>query len=83
MANSKSAAKRARQTSERSMRNRRVLTHLRNLNKRTRSAEGVERGKIPGLVSAIDKAAKRGVIHRNAANRRKSRLARALTAAKK
>jgi small subunit ribosomal protein S20 len=83
MANSKSAAKRARQTTERSLRNRRVLTHLRNLNKRTRSAEGVDAGKLPGLVSAIDKAAKRGVIHRNAANRRKARLARALAAGKK
>jgi small subunit ribosomal protein S20 len=83
MANSKSAAKRARQTSKRSLRNRSVLTHLRNLNKRTRSAEGVDGGKIPGLVSAIDKAAKRGIIHRNAANRRKARLARALAAGKK
>lgn len=83
MANSKSAAKRARQTSQRSLRNRSVLTHLRNLNKRTRSAEGVDSSKIPGLVSAIDKAAKRGVIHRNAANRRKARLARATAAGKK
>jgi small subunit ribosomal protein S20 len=83
MANSKSAAKRARQTSKRSLRNRSVLTHLRNLNKRTRSSGSVDSGKIPGLVSAIDKAAKRGVIHRNAANRRKARLARALAAGKK
>ena len=83
MANSKSAAKRARQTSKRSLRNRSVLTHLRNLNKRTRSAAGVDGSKIPGLVSAIDKAAKRGVIHRNAANRRKARLARALAVGKK
>jgi small subunit ribosomal protein S20 len=83
MANSKSAAKRARQTSKRSLRNRSALTHLRNLNKRTRSAEGVDGGRIPALVSAIDKAAKRGIIHRNAANRRKARLARALAAGKK
>ena len=83
MANSKSAAKRARQTSKRSLRNRRVLTHLRNLNKGTRSAEGVDRAKVPSLISAIDKAAKRGVIHRNAANRRKARLARALAVGKK
>ena len=34
------------------------------------------------LISAVDKAAKRGIIHRNAANRRKSRLNRALVAAK-
>jgi ribosomal protein S20 len=30
----------------------------------------------------VDKAAKRGIIHKNAANRRKSRLARRLNAAK-
>jgi ribosomal protein S20 len=36
---------------------------------------------IRTVISAIDKAAKRGIIHRNAANRRKARLKRALTAA--
>jgi len=30
--------------------------------------------KIRELISALDKAAKRGLIHRNAANRRKARL---------
>jgi ribosomal protein S20 len=29
---------------------------------------------LRALISAIDKAAKRGIIHRNAANRRKARL---------
>jgi small subunit ribosomal protein S20 len=80
MANTKSAAKRARQTSKRSLRNRSVLTHLRNLQKRTRSAEKLDGAQVRVLISAIDKAAKRGVIHRNAANRRKARLARSLTA---
>jgi small subunit ribosomal protein S20 len=79
MANTKSAAKRARQTSKRSLRNRSVLTHLRNLQKRTRSAEKLDGSQVRILISAIDKAAKRGVIHRNAANRRKARLARALS----
>jgi ribosomal protein S20 len=37
---------------------------------------------IRALISAIDKAAKRGIIHENAANRRKTRLNRALAAAK-
>lgn len=83
MANTKSAAKRARQTSQRSLRNRSVLTHLRNLQKRTRSSEKVDGAQIRSLISAVDKAAKRGIIHRNAANRRKARLARALSAAKK
>jgi ribosomal protein S20 len=41
-----------------------------------------DRDQIRSLISAIDKAAKRGIIHRNAANRRKARLNRALAAAK-
>jgi ribosomal protein S20 len=35
---------------------------------------------IRSMVSAIDKAAKRGVIHRNAARRRKARLNKSLGA---
>lgn len=81
MANTKSAAKRARQNSQRSLRNRSVLTHLRNLQKRTRSAEKLDGAQVRVVISAIDKAAKRGVIHRNAANRRKARLSRALSSA--
>lgn len=82
MANTKSAAKRARQTTQRSLRNRSVVTHLRTLQKRARSAEKADAGQIRSLISAIDKAAKRGIIHRNAANRRKARLARALASTK-
>ena len=60
-----------------------VLTHLRNLKKRTRSSEKVETSQVRALISAIDKAAKRGIIHRNAANRQKARLARVVSAARK
>jgi small subunit ribosomal protein S20 len=83
MANTKSAAKRARQTAQRSLRNRSVLTHLRTLHKRTRATEKPDPAQVRSLISAIDKAAKRGIIHRNAANRRKARLTRALLAAGK
>jgi ribosomal protein S20 len=38
---------------------------------------------IREIISAIDKAAKRGIIHRNAARRRKARLSRALAGANK
>jgi ribosomal protein S20 len=31
---------------------------------------------VQAMISAIDKAAKRGIIHKNAANRRKARLNR-------
>jgi small subunit ribosomal protein S20 len=76
MANTKSAAKRARQTERRSLRNRSVLTRIRTLSKRANEAEA-KPGDIAALLSAIDKAAKGGIIHRNAADRRKARLARA------
>jgi ribosomal protein S20 len=35
---------------------------------------------VQAMISAIDKAAKRGIIHRNAANRRKARLNKSLVA---
>lgn len=76
MANTKSAAKRARQTLRRTQRNRSVLTRLRTMQRKVRgtpAAEGVSE-----LISAIDKAVKRGTLHRNAAKRRKARLNRLL-----
>jgi len=80
MANTKSAAKRTRQTLRRSLHNRSVKTHLRRLQKQIRSAPERTVDQIRAAISAIDKAAKRGVIHRNAANRRKGRLNKALAA---
>ena len=74
MANSKSAAKRARQSPRRTLRNRSVVTHLRSLTKQ-QAAGGAKDTRT--LVSALDKAAKRGVIHKNVANRRKARLNKA------
>lgn len=70
MANTRSAAKRARQTARRTLRNRRVLSRLRTLQKKGA-------GEIRNLISEIDKAAKRGIIHKNAANRRKAKLKKA------
>jgi small subunit ribosomal protein S20 len=82
MAKTKSAAKRARQTVRRAVHNRSVKTHLRRLQKQIRSAPERGADQIRAVISAIDKAAKRGIIHRNAANRRKARLSNALAAAK-
>ena len=82
MANTKSAAKRARQRVKRTLRNRSVITGLRTMQKGARSAQAGNTDQIRLLISAIDKAAKRGIIHRNAANRRKARLNRTLPAAK-
>ena len=82
MANTRSAAKRARQTLRRAVHNRSVKTHLRRLQKQIRSAPDRSADEIRAAISAIDRAAKRGIIHRNAANRRKARLNKTLTTAK-
>ena len=83
MANTKSAAKRARQTLKRTLRNRSVTTRLRSLQRKVRSAAAADATEVRALVSEIDRAVKRGTIHRNAANRRKARLNRLLVAGKK
>ena len=83
MANTKSAAKRSRQTAKRTLRNRSVVTRLRSMQKKARTTETADANQIRGIISAIDKAAKRGIIHRNAARRRKARLNRALAGAAK
>jgi small subunit ribosomal protein S20 len=80
MANTRSAAKRSRQTLRRSLHNRSVKSHLRRLQKQIRSAPERSADEIRAAISAIDKAAKSGVIHRNVANRRKARLNKALAA---
>jgi small subunit ribosomal protein S20 len=82
MANTRSATKRARQTLKRSLRNRSVLTRLRTMQKQARSTQTPSADQIRALISEIDKAAKRGIIHENVANRRKARLNKALVATK-
>ena len=62
MANSKSAAKRARQTPRRTLRNRSIMSRLRSLAKGSATNGKAEDHRA--LISALDKAAKRGVIHR-------------------
>ena len=80
MANTKSAAKRTRQSAARALHNRSVRTRLRTLQTRARATAKPAGQEIDALISAIDKAAKRGIIHRNAANRRKARLNRMFVA---
>ncbi|MBA3960283.1 MAG: 30S ribosomal protein S20 [Chthoniobacterales bacterium] len=74
MANTKSASKRARQSPRRTLRNRSVTTNIRSLTKRNASGKAED---TRALISALDKAAKRGIIHKNVANRRKARLNKA------
>lgn len=81
MANTKSASKRARQTTKRALRNRSVLTRLRGMQKSVSAAGDKPEAKdVRAMISAIDKAAKRGIIHKNAAKRRKARLNKSLGA---
>lgn len=87
MANHLSALKRARQTERRTTRNRANTSQLRTALRKFRQT--LQSGKLAdakaafaGTVSAIDKAVKKGVIHKNTAGRYKSRLAARLTAAK-
>lgn len=80
MANTKSAAKRARQTARRFSRNRSVLSRLHKGQKRAFAGVKADGVQIRKAISEIDKAAKRGIIHRNAAIRRKARLNKALAA---
>jgi len=82
VANIKSQIKRNRQNLKRSQRNRGVRSEI---NTRTRSAlEAIDNGAadtdeaVRLAVKRIDKAAGRGVIHRNTAARNKSRLLRRL-----
>lgn len=87
MANTKSAAKSARQATRRHTRNAGVITAIKSQQKKVRKAiaggdAGVATAEYQKLSAALDKAAKRGVIHRNVADRRKSRLNRALAARK-
>jgi small subunit ribosomal protein S20 len=80
MANIKSAEKRVRQTATRTLRNKSMKTRVKNARKS--AVEAVKSGdksaaaKVSELVSAADKAANRGVIHRNKASRIKARIAR-------
>lgn len=82
MANTRSAGKRARQTVKRLLRNRSVVTRLRTMQRTVRSAQTPSPEQVRALISVIDKAAKRGIIHENAANRRKARLNKALAGVK-
>jgi small subunit ribosomal protein S20 len=87
MANIKSAAKRARQAEVRTTRNRSAQQALKKLSKKSADALGATDKKAAGelarrLSSALDRAVKKGTIHRNAADRRKSSLARKLAALK-
>ena len=82
MANHASAEKRNRQRIKRTARNRAVKSAVRTEVKKARAIIVAKPGDaaqaILTAVSAVDRAASKGVVHRKAASRTKARLARAL-----
>jgi len=81
LANHKSALKRARQNEIRRIRNKSVKTRVKNIIKDLKLAiDGESKEAVPEKLnaakSAVDKAAKKGVIHRRTAARKISRLSR-------
>jgi small subunit ribosomal protein S20 len=83
MANTKSAAKRARQTARRTLQNKMILTGIRTQQRKLATAlaagdQAQAQAVLQVLASRLDKAAKRGVVHRNLASRRKSRASKAV-----
>ncbi len=86
MANTRSALRDIKKSRKRALRNQSVRSAIKTFVKKTRGAIQTGDEQATELLSAtsalVDKAAKRNIIHKNAANRRKSRLARQLNAAR-
>ncbi len=85
MANIKSQIKRNRQNEKRRLRNRMIRGQARSALKR--ALEAIESGEVTDelirqTVKALDKAAEKGVLHKNNVARRKSRLMKRLAAAR-
>ena len=84
MPNIKSAIKRVEVTKKKNLRNRMVKSAMKTTVKKYEAAvaAGTADAKALSVVSsAIDKAATKGVMHKNAANRKKARLAKRLNKA--
>ena len=82
MPNIKSAIKRVKVNAKKNLRNRMVKSSMRTTIKKFDSALHHDARQAPALLSnsfsALDKAAAKGVIHKNTANRKKARLAKRL-----
>lgn len=80
MPNSKQALKRTRQNEKRRQANKVVRSSMRTAIKQVLQADSPEKAneKLPSAMKEIDKAAKRNILHPNAASRQKSRLHRAI-----
>ena len=85
MPNIKSAIKRVKVNEKKNLRNRMVKaatkTSLKKFDVALKTDPAAATGMLNTAVSAVDRAASKGVIHKNAANRKKARLAKALAKA--
>ena len=85
MPNIKSAMKRVKVSKKKNLRNRMVKTGVKTAIKKYQVAlnEGAApaTAQLSATTSAIDKAVSKGIMHKNAANRKKARLAKALARA--
>lgn len=84
MPNIKSAIKRVKVTEKKNLRNRMIKSAMRTTVKKydVAVANGTADAQLLSATSAaIDKAASKGVIHKNAANRKKARLAKRMNKA--
>jgi len=72
----KSGLKRKRQDVKRAVRNRSVVSRIKTLVKQAREATAPAAGEVLAAIQALDSAARKGILHRNAAARKKSRLVR-------
>ena len=82
MANIKSAKKRILVNDKKNLRNRSSKSALKITVKKFNAAvaEGnkeLAASMLPGVISAVDKAAAKGIMHKNAANRKKAELSKA------
>ncbi len=83
MPNTKSAARRARNSARKHQQNTRIKSRLKTLEKNylsllTAGKKDEASGALRSVTSALDKAAKAGVIHSRTASRKKSRLSHRL-----
>lgn len=84
MANTKASKKDLRQSAKRRARAQSVKSSLKTYVKKVRMAQGDQIAEaLKKAISALDKAAEHGIIHKNQAARRKSRIAKAANAALK
>ncbi len=87
MANTKSAAKRARQSIKRHDRNKSIISAVRTAVRKAREAiatgdASVIDAELKNAASVLDKAASKGAIHKSNASRRVGRLSAAASSAK-